>query len=369
MIKICQIEEGDSVSGDVIDYSPSVTKSQRAHGLDLLRAVLILIGIPYHTGLLLGGMDWVYNSVNHKSEIIPLLSSISHLFRMEVFFFISGYFCYLVIEKKGEQFFWQNRLSKILIPLLTATLVVAIPQCWLVWRVSADHHVGSVVSHLWFLYCLFIISALVLKYHSRISQVVRLNIPVAAVILSVMAIMYGCVIASKLIPAHFPLQLREYLKIPVLTVHYLPYFLLGYAFKAGAGWAKRWMSLPLWLSLSAYVLMNVFYFTFRDASFFKFIKPTLEALIPLAAIPFIFNLFLWDGFKRSPLVDFITHSALVVYVFHHPFVILYGYLLDPQAMSAVAYYLSVIALSVLSSVSLYLLLRRIPAARLGFGIK
>nr|WP_075181788.1 acyltransferase family protein [Pantoea sp. 1.19] len=346
-----------------------MASQQRAHGLDLLRAILILIGIPYHTGLLLGDMNWVYNSAHHKSDVIPLLSAISHLFRMALFFFISGYFCHLVIEKKGSDFFWHSRLTKIALPLLTATLLVALPQAWLVRRVSPDHHVGSLVSHLWFLYCLLLMSALVLRWHAPLERRLRRRWPVAAGVAAIVAVLYVCAIMNRLIPDGWPLQLREVLKIPVRTLHYMPFFLLGFALKAQAPSVQRMMALPWWLSLAALLALMLVWFNGEALPGFTFAKPLLEALIPLLAIPLVFSLFLRDGFSHSPLVEFITRSALVVYVFHHPFIILYGYLLDPQPVSAWAYYLSVISLSVGSSVILYWLLRQFPLTRTAFGIK
>ncbi|MGV3345713.1 acyltransferase family protein [Enterobacteriaceae bacterium LUAb1] len=347
----------------VTDHQP------RAYGLDLLRAILILIGIPYHTGLLLGDMTWVYNSINHKSIIIPLLSEISHFFRMQVFFFISGYFCHLVVEKKGGDFFWKSRINKVLVPLLTATLLVTLPQAWLIYHVSSDHHVGSVVSHLWFLYCLFFISALVLYLHLKINQLLKKQISLFVVTGGIIMLAYVCAVLTRSIPVSLPLQIREYLKLPVMSLYFFPYFILGYALKEGAAWAKRLLSFPVLPMLIIFIIMAGCYITFENIPYFKLVKPLLETLLPLSAIPVIFNVFLWEGFKRSPMVEFITDSALVVYIFHHPFIIIYGYLLDPKEITAWSYYLSVIGLSVASSVVLYLILRKMPLAKKAFGIK
>ncbi len=95
--------------------------SSRNIGLDLLRAGLILEGVLLHASRSLPGENgWYYVAQRDPSEIFTALLSMVHTFRMEVFFFLSGMFSALIILRKGQKFFTDNRRKRVLIPLISA---------------------------------------------------------------------------------------------------------------------------------------------------------------------------------------------------------------------------------------------------------
>ena len=65
---------------------------RREHYLDTCRAVLMLLGIPYHAALVYDPeMVWLIYTQDNVS-FLGFLAELLHSFRMPVFFLIAGYY-------------------------------------------------------------------------------------------------------------------------------------------------------------------------------------------------------------------------------------------------------------------------------------
>jgi glucan biosynthesis protein C len=144
---------------------------ERLHALDGLRATAMLLGIVLHAAasLALLPIPWPAHDVSRSAGFDALLGFI-HGFRMQVFFFMAGFFGHLVWRRLGPRGFLLQRGQRIGIPLL-AGLVVIIPVILLLWK-WADLRTGSTfmqrqernvtllsypTAHLWFLEVLLIL--------------------------------------------------------------------------------------------------------------------------------------------------------------------------------------------------------------------
>jgi len=97
----------------------------RYHGLDFIRALMMLLGVVLHTALVFLEPDelWVY----HDPESSPLagLFAISiHIFRMPVFFVMAGFFGAMLFTRKGPSVFAGHRFERIVIPLVIGWFVL-----------------------------------------------------------------------------------------------------------------------------------------------------------------------------------------------------------------------------------------------------
>ena len=126
--------------------------SQRLVGLDLLRAILMLIGPIYHISYL---FETNSNLINTNNNFIYDLFSITHPFRMEVFFLLSGFFASFLIEQKGITFFKKNRVQKIYIPLLFSILIILPITIKLYYINQNSYQINS--QHIWFLISLALV--------------------------------------------------------------------------------------------------------------------------------------------------------------------------------------------------------------------
>lgn len=100
--------------------------TERYHSLDFLRGVAMYLGVVIHTSVFFGmerplGLGWAEyypDPVNYQ-----LVSGI-HLFRMQLFFIIAGFFGEMVCRKKGVGYFAGNRFKRIFIPFIVGCIVV-----------------------------------------------------------------------------------------------------------------------------------------------------------------------------------------------------------------------------------------------------
>src|SRR6516225_1545702 len=89
--------------------------SDRIHYLDNLRALAMLLGVFLHCALAYAyPTQIVWLATDPQSSVLVDASfSFIHLFRMGLFFLISGYFAKLLITRKGLKSFVWNRTVRI----------------------------------------------------------------------------------------------------------------------------------------------------------------------------------------------------------------------------------------------------------------
>ncbi len=153
-----------------------MANTERIYGLDILRGISMILGIFLH-GAIAYKAGYPYGELIHDTGAEFYFYDWMHLFinsfRMQLFFLLAGFFCSLVIKRKGLIFFSKNRFTRIVIPLLLAYFTIL--PATLVPVVYYQHMAGnpwqeviaflkdfyslklfSGLIHLWFLYNLII---------------------------------------------------------------------------------------------------------------------------------------------------------------------------------------------------------------------
>ena len=100
--------------------------NERYHDMDFIRAAAMLLGLVLHVciffmppqKLFWGTGEYVGDEVN-----LQLLNFI-HLFRMQLFFMMAGFFAQLVIERKGYWRLVGDRFKRVVIPFLVGVLIL-----------------------------------------------------------------------------------------------------------------------------------------------------------------------------------------------------------------------------------------------------
>ncbi len=156
--------------------------SLRIHYLDNLRALAMLLGVYLHGALAYAEPSrsiWIATNPQGSAALDASIWWI-HLFRMGLFFLLSGYFAKLMIKRKGLKPFLSNRAIRIVLPfvlfwplLMVAMTIVFVfafayvkePQGLLQLIVAASQDPEAAKSstpyttmHLWFLYYLLMFS-------------------------------------------------------------------------------------------------------------------------------------------------------------------------------------------------------------------
>jgi glucan biosynthesis protein C len=165
--------------------------ADRFHALDALRAAAMFLGILLHGMLSFTDLRvpfWPAHD-SERSQACDLFIFLVHDFRMQVFFFLAGFFGALLWQSRGPLGTIHHRLLRIVLPFGLALLLVqpALQALWLMGDLDALRFVGATADrskpraelladhfltgnfvrfiypfHLWFLYYLLIFFALII---------------------------------------------------------------------------------------------------------------------------------------------------------------------------------------------------------------
>jgi ABC-type multidrug transport system ATPase subunit/peptidoglycan/LPS O-acetylase OafA/YrhL len=162
-----------------------MSRTERLHSLDAVRAIALLLGIVLHGGFsfIPGLLPGIWATVDSQpSPAISTLVFTTHIFRMGLFFFIAGLFAHMMVERKGIAGFWLDRTKRIAGPMIVGWVVLfpAIRAVW-IWGTLKLFH-GQVppmpanlpppplgafpMTHLWFLYYLLLCYIVVIGVRS-----------------------------------------------------------------------------------------------------------------------------------------------------------------------------------------------------------
>lgn len=152
--------------------------------LDATRAFALILGIVFHACLSFMPifMGWAVQDVS-TSPLVMSFMTVSHAFRMELFFLLAGFLSHLTFHRKGAGEFVRSRLLRIGVPFVVGWFLLRplVISGWIMGAASlrGDVDVGAGLrggvqslstlpagifagSHLWFLYYLALVTALVL---------------------------------------------------------------------------------------------------------------------------------------------------------------------------------------------------------------
>lgn len=95
------------------------SQSERYHGLDFLRALMMCLGVVLHSAQVYTVMDITdYYWDPARSFSMDVLLITINTFRMPVFFVLSGFFTALLLQRRGFEGMWRNRMQRLLVPFL-----------------------------------------------------------------------------------------------------------------------------------------------------------------------------------------------------------------------------------------------------------
>ena len=370
-------------------------QSVRLHALDAVRGGALLLGVAFHASLsfLPGPQFWVVRDA--ADPLIGNFATVSHMFRMTLFFVIAGFFGRMLIEKRGTGGFIGDRAKRIVAPLFAFwPLALAGVIATFVWG-AAVMNGGALptnqpppppltaatfpLTHRWFLYVLtlFYLAALTLRGVARVIDrkgqiAARIADPLLAGAIrygaaSVLLAMPGFLVLSGL-PGWMPVM-----GIPTPDVGLIPNAgaIAAYATAFFAGWmlhrqpallgsiAARW---PLHI-IGAVVITGGLLVQISGASFFA------PASRPLLAAAYMIASWCWTlGLLGAALrflnaerrwVRYVADSSYWIYLVHLPVVMALQVLVYPIAAPALVKFAIVIAgASLILFASYHILVRR-----------
>jgi len=170
--------------------------AQRFHGLDFLRATMMLLGVVLHSAQLYLTMpiiDYYWDPVRSFSMDAVLI--FINTFRMPVFYLLSGFFTAMLLVRRGEWGMLENRYERLIVPFVLFLPPLALVMTIL--RIFARHimatgewgfdpglvyyprRIWDNTHNLWFLYYLILYLGtvwLLLKLWHRLGETRRSSI-------------------------------------------------------------------------------------------------------------------------------------------------------------------------------------------------
>jgi len=167
-----------------------IADNSRLDYLDATRAFALVLGIVFHACLSFMPvfMGWAVQDIS-TSPLVAMFMTVSHSFRMEAFFLLAGFFSHLTFHRKGTEFV-RSRVLRIVVPFVVGWFILRplVISGWIMGSASlrGDVDIWSGLlggfqslstlpagifagSHLWFLYYLVLITALVLAVRASLS--------------------------------------------------------------------------------------------------------------------------------------------------------------------------------------------------------
>jgi peptidoglycan/LPS O-acetylase OafA/YrhL len=356
---------GNSQTDDV-RFNASKVPSERIYYLDNLRAIAMLLGVFLHAGLAYAKPAqsvWLATD-GEASVVIDASIWFIHLFRMSLFFLLSGYLAKLVIERKGPKIYFWNRALRIALtmvlfyPLLlvamTATIIFAISYLeaptGLMGLFAAASQGGPAVReetpittmHLWFLYYLifFAIATVLCVQIPRLKFDWLFSRPA-------LLVLFPLILLPSVLQAGVPLPAPESF-VPTWwpCAFYGFFYWLGWQLRGRESMLDR-LSPYVWILLVASGLLFVPYYlcmpTLDLSLIMRGASPPRGWSVMIAAVSTcylsvlltILSLLLGKRFlqHRSPMLGWIADASFWVYLVHLPLVIFFQTLLIPLEWS------------------------------------
>ncbi|MCW0311908.1 Glucans biosynthesis protein C [Pantoea ananatis] len=369
----------------------STTKTEREYFLDSIRACLMLLGVPFHVSLIYSSQKWAVNS-SDASLWLTTLNDFIHAFRMQVFFVISGYFSYMLYLRYQPRRFLKVRLERVGIPMLTAVPLITLPQFFMLkawtskyadWSTlppyaKFNNLIWELISHLWFLLVLLILTTLGmitfrwLRDQKRNIDYQRVGWGKLALGLLIWGLMWGAF--RRVVFYTNPSLLSDALFnfVVMQSLFYLPFFMLGALSWKHQALKQLFVRVNPVLFIGAVLLLVAYIVNQRTSSGEGWLYE-LDALISSMMGLCMLNVCYSLGHKllnsHSPGIMYLVNASLFIYLVHHPLTLLYGIYVTPELHNNTLGFLLGLVMVFGVSFTLYELHLRIPVLRFLFSGK
>jgi len=355
----------------------------------------MLLGIPFHLSLIYSTHNWAVNSVT-TSLSLTLFNDFIHAFRMQVFFVISGYFSLMLYQRYEHTQWLKIRLERVVIPLLSSVVLITVPQFFMLkkytdqfndWVVLNSYQkfnamVWGLVSHLWFLLTLALLTGLCYLLFNKI-KALRSHAAswtgdkqISLLGLCGVFLVYGIVYcaARRLMLIYQPEVLGSGLFnfVVMETLFYLPFFILGaYVFNNA-----NLKNMFLQISPPAMVGSALLYAAYLANQHLNDYQPSqfgLDVLIKMLMGVLMTNVVFSLSYRLlnhySASVTYLVNASLFIYLVHHPLTLLYGAFITPRIHSNILGFLGGMVFVFSIALLLYEGHKRVPLLRFLFSGK
>ncbi|HBV2451132.1 TPA: acyltransferase family protein [Klebsiella pneumoniae] len=345
--------------------------NNRLTGLDLLRSIIMIFGPTFHASMLYGGAWGFDYSLNQNVWVVDALN-LTHPFRMELFFIISGFFSALLIKRKGASHFISSRKKRLIRPTLLAVMIILPLIAMEMYFLFDDKDLRDYLSykHLWFLIVLSQISMLLMLAPEKINRLAsyiaeKLNRLTWPFVFSLLFLAVCLSVAvSKIVNMLLPNSVLSVSQI-IPTIQYIPFFFTGMLLF----FIKKDVNKKEAMFLSAlYLLWYFFSIIFKGE--FKTAMSLCQVFAVIALCLALFYTFKNLNIKENKTITALSKLALPFYLTHLPILIFLGWVWSKSGISRdpVLFLTYVIVLNIIFSFAASILIRKSQKMSIFLGL-
>ncbi|RLZ10538.1 acyltransferase family protein [Faecalibacter macacae] len=347
------------------------TKFERLIGLDLLRCILMLIGPMYH----------IAHLFHENNKIIPIQNntiydalSLTHPFRMEMFFILSGFFSSFLYEKKGYQYFKRSRIEKILIPLFFSLIIIWPLTQYIEYSITSIFKYS--LNHIWFLLTLGIISIIYYTKYDLLKTIIlyinRRNlyqIIIIVSILGIVSIFLNFIIESFLNKFDSKFLIFIYKNLIIYPLIYIVPTILGSClYYKDYNINKKYYPI---ITVGFIIFHSIFISNYYNElnSIIKLILRSGYIINTSLLILMIFNIFRNLSLNNNGLIKFFVNSSFTIYLIHPPILYLNAILVNNYIENTFSQFIIINLLTYSQSIIFFIIISNLKIGRILFAIK
>ncbi|EPY3972922.1 acyltransferase family protein [Klebsiella quasipneumoniae] len=326
--------------------------STRLVGLDLLRSIIMMLGPTFHASMIMDGSLGFYGYFN-QGDITKQILTLSHYFRIELFFMISGYFSSLIIDKKGVSHYISSRKKRIFIPTFLSVMTILPLVCFMMFYIQGYSNISAYASyrHLWFLVTLSAIGCITLLnptiFYSASLKIAKLvkgeSICILTILFCIIVIVFHY--ASVLINQNIHGKINLIFQISNSFLYFGPFItgMILYHIKL------QHLHKKIFPLLAIFFLWYCYSFTESYGRLDTNLKLIMKDISTVCICIFIFTTFHNLKLKDNKFTTELSKIALPFYLLHLPILILVsnGYYILFENNSGLYYSIVVIPLTII----------------------
>lgn len=326
----------------------TIGAKEREHHWDAMRALLMLLGIPYHVALAyqIGngtGQAWIVNAHEGATGLASFAHFI-HLFRMPAFFLVAGYFAAMLLSRRSPVQWLSGRFERLGIPFLACLLLLNpllnlacelsnftfVPALKSLLNNSASSG-GYWIRHLWFLvvllyYCTA--AALIVRWapslrtamlsSRRDGWIVRHFVP-SALVLAVAVGLWEAISIELFYKAGLATNWPQQILRLDETLQYAPWFLIGCLLARAPRLRERLYRFSAPIAVVA-LLSSAAALIFRS-DMGPMTGRFVDSIAALTAAQLLIALCRRFARRAHPMTDRLVDASFAIYLVHVPIIV------------------------------------------------
>jgi peptidoglycan/LPS O-acetylase OafA/YrhL len=365
------------MTGPAGTRAPTASSPQRWAALDILRGIVVLGLVPFHSALVFDTRDDYYVKNDGTTDLVSVGAALGVVWAMPLLFLVAGIGTWYALQRRTVREFAVRRLRRLLVPLITGVLLLCPLPVWLELKSQQGYDRGYLAFYpdVLLLAWTFLLLPLLVWLRDdgrhaidRAASGVRVR-PRSLLVVPALGLATVCA-ATPMEEPHAAWGRWAYLL----------FFLLGYLLAADPRFpavARRQRWTAVLVGLTVFLLSGAAFATYGDVeqAFVAYDPHALVAIVGMTVPPA-------EGRGHAParhdhadstgpgrLAAYVREATLPVYVLHQPVLVAVAFVVVQWPLPAAVKYVAIVCASFALIGTVYeLAVRRWWVTRFLFGL-